>query len=409
MESRPRRLRRLCRLPVAWSAWIASGVLHVAMLMVLGLLMRQLGVIDGPPLMTELVFESPDEAAPLELVTFVADGERDEGEWDDAEASPADALESLHVEAPPPEDGFAAGNLGGAAGPGQMWRNGSPATQGVGRLPPGAGAEFFGTVAYGDRFVFVLDSSTSMSYGGQNAAAGNRFQRATAELLYSIERLTPEQSFYVILFCGETRRMFDDESLSADPVHATRENKDRLRAWLAGVTLGPWTDPRDALRLGLDIRPSAVFLLSDGEFNKHESGLPTDRLEVPEVIERFNAARAPIHTVAFEDPINRETLAGLSAQTGGQTLWVPPLDANGLPVSDDELARGLGAMRPPPQRAKRPAKPLLEPRFTAHLTTGRTRAVVEYRDDGDGYWLKFPSGGQSRYSKSEIERIDPLE
>jgi len=404
MEPRGRRARR-----GQWSAWTASGALHVALLVLLGLIMAPLGAFDGPTLLTELTFETSDESPPLELIALAAVGELDESAVE-AEAGLPDLLQSLAYE--PSADGGTATDTSHALGTGRAARHAAPGAQTAGTLPPGAGAEFFGTVAYGDRFVFILDNSTSMSYGGANAQTGDRFARASTELLYSIERLTDQQSFYVILFNGQTRRMFDDASLVADPLPATRENKDRLRAWLAGVPLGPSTDPRDALRLGLTVRPSAVFLLSDGEFNENNTGLITDKLAVQEVVEQFNDGRAPIHTIAFEDPVNRGTLAGLSAQSGGQHLFVPPLDANGLPVSEEELARLAGdqrlATRPKPPLRKRPKKPLLQANYTAHLVGGGRRAVVEYREEDDAYWLKLPSGGQVRYAKTEVERIDPL-
>ncbi|HEV3022070.1 MAG TPA: hypothetical protein VGX76_06370, partial [Pirellulales bacterium] len=132
----------------------------------------------------------------------------------------------------------------------------------------GPGASFFGTVAYGDQFVYVVDISTSMDRGeGLSGSEGSRFVRAMAELRSSIERLGPEQSFYVILFNGGTRRIFDDTDIFPKPLPATPENKARLDDWLAGIRTGEWTDPRAALKLGLTMRPSALFLLSDGEFN----------------------------------------------------------------------------------------------------------------------------------------------
>ncbi len=49
----------------------------------------------------------------------------------------------------------------------------------------------------------------------------------------SIEQLDDDQSFYVILFCAETRRMFDDASPIPEMLPATRANKTRLGDWLA--------------------------------------------------------------------------------------------------------------------------------------------------------------------------------
>ena len=57
----------------------------------------------------------------------------------------------------------------------------------------------------------------------------------------SIEQLDDDQSFYVILFCAETRRMFDDASPIPEMLPATRANKTRLGDWLAQMRTGGGT------------------------------------------------------------------------------------------------------------------------------------------------------------------------
>lgn len=137
----------------------------------------------------------------------------------------------------------------------------------------GPQAEYFGTIADGDRFVYVLDVSDSMNRrSGGTSRPSSRFEGASAELLRSIGQLTEDQWFYVILFSHQTRRMFDDNSVVPQMVPATPDNKARLRRWLASVKAGGGTDPRQALRLALELKPSAVFLLSDGEFNGQQGG-----------------------------------------------------------------------------------------------------------------------------------------
>jgi tetratricopeptide (TPR) repeat protein len=204
--------------------------------------------------------------------------------------------------------------------------SGSSATR---KRGSGAGASFFGTVAYGDQFVYVVDISTSMDRGqGLNASEGSRFARAMEELLSSIDRLSPAQSFYVILFNGETRRMFDETSVFPKPLPATPENKQRLNDWLTTVRTGEWTDPRAALKLGLAMRPSALFLLSDGEFNGQQRGLNAGLLNgnpsVTEVIDRYNRGGTPIHTVAYEDKSSCKQMELIAHSTGGEYLFVAP-------------------------------------------------------------------------------------
>ena len=191
----------------------------------------------------------------------------------------------------------------------------------------GPGASFFGTVAYGDQFVYVVDISTSMDRGqGLSASEGSRFVRAMAELRSSIERLAPKQSFYVILFNGQTRRMFDDTAIFPKTLEATPENKARLNEWLATIRTGEWTDPRAALKLGLSMRPSALFLLSDGEFNGEQqrlnAGLLKGNPSVSQVIESQNRG-TPIHTIAYEDKSSCKQMEQIARSTGGEYQFVP--------------------------------------------------------------------------------------
>src|SRR4051794_39032917 len=81
---------------------------------------------------------------------------------------------------------------------------------------------FFGTEARGNRFVFVVDNSSSMKSG--------RFEMAEAELIKTVNGLTPRQSFYVIFVSDQTYPMFYPQR-EPDLVPATPANKKRLADW----------------------------------------------------------------------------------------------------------------------------------------------------------------------------------
>jgi hypothetical protein len=135
--------------------------------------------------------------------------------------------------------------------------------------------------------------------------------------------------------------MFDHDGLLPEMLPATAENKERLRQWLAQIGPSGGTDPREALRLGLELLPSALFLLSDGDFKpeKNQGVLATD-LSIPEVVDRSNLARAPIHTIAYEDTANRVSMQELAAQTGGHYRFVPAQRAaSAAPPTREELAK----------------------------------------------------------------------
>ena len=188
----------------------------------------------------------------------------------------------------------------------------------------GNSVSFFGTQASGDCFVYVLDVSTSMN--------GARIRRAMLELLRSIDQLHERQKFYVITFSWETRPMFDDTSLLVTPVAATLENKRRLRDWLAGLTTNSGTDPRDALHIGLRLKPDAVFFLSDGDFNRPPDRFPSffmaDPLHDPkrsvmDVVRNEKSESLPIHTIAFEMRGSEPAMKEIANETDGIHRFVP--------------------------------------------------------------------------------------
>ena len=189
------------------------------------------------------------------------------------------------------------------------------------------GASFFGMLAEGNKFVYLVDISPSMNIGrGRGPSDVSRLIRALAELRASVERLSSDQSFYVILFNGQTRRMFDEQSVSPRALVATPENKQRLHAWLSTIRTGESTDPRRALQLGLNMHPSALFLLSDGIFDVPEA-------TVFDVIQRNNGDATPIHTIAYEDERSCRTMERIAGLTGGEYRFVPAPSADGIELS----------------------------------------------------------------------------
>ncbi|MFK8115470.1 MAG: hypothetical protein AB8B91_24960 [Rubripirellula sp.] len=202
--------------------------------------------------------------------------------------------------------------------------------------PVAPSIEFFGTRAYGSRFVFLVDISHSM-----NARDGERYRRAYEELARSVENLQPEQSYYVYLFSWKLTPMFYDSS-SREYVAAVPGHIKRLKRWISGISLGSGTDPRRALSLAAHQKPDAVFLLSDGHFNKppfplSETGWISEQGDVSQEnvvagVKRFYG-NLPIHTIAFENPFAQLEMQQIAAMTGGEHRYVEteshhPIDAN---------------------------------------------------------------------------------
>lgn len=184
--------------------------------------------------------------------------------------------------------------------------------------------EFFGTKAIGNQFVFVLDTSYSM-----NARRGERFRRACDELLRSVTNLREDQSYYVFLFSWNYEEMFYKRDIEYVRVHKGHETK--LRKWIYHVSLTAGTDPRRALALARRMEPDAVFLLSDGEFNRPRIPMSDSawldandeilNLDVQQGVEKFYK-NVPIHTISFENPFTKKAMSELSQATGGEFRYV---------------------------------------------------------------------------------------
>ncbi len=188
----------------------------------------------------------------------------------------------------------------------------------------GQSLKFFGSQAYGNRFVFVLDISSSMG-----ARDGERIERAKYELIDSVSHLTSSQEFYVVLFGYHAVPMFGEKP--ARYVRAESSTISRLRHWIDGVKLQPGTDPRRALAIAGGMKPDAVFFLTDGDFNRparafDDSGWLTrtgkvDASSVDQGLARYYHD-LPIHCIAFENPFTFATLARIGEQTGGTARYV---------------------------------------------------------------------------------------
>lgn len=182
--------------------------------------------------------------------------------------------------------------------------------------PSEGGAEFFGTKASGRRFVFVVDCSMSM-------AERDRWPEAAAELCAAIDRLTPQQLFYVILFDGGVHRMYNHDERQAALFPATAEHKERFRAWLSTVRLGYDTRPFLSVKSALDLYPDAIYLLSDGDFKD-----PT-----AEYLKKYNRAhddegrprpQVVVHTFNFHNREGVAIMRRIARENGGKYVYLPP-------------------------------------------------------------------------------------
>ncbi len=179
--------------------------------------------------------------------------------------------------------------------------------------PDAPSGSFFGIKSSGQNFVYVLDVSGSMRNG--------RYERAAAELFRSVDQLSEQQNFYVLLFNSTTTQLFNNDGILPLPVACTEANKERLAQWLETSSPRGGTDPRDALRIALKMRPSAIFMLSDGKFDsvskRSSSGLTSTDTSAFTIV-AADRTSTPIHSVALENPNSSENMQRLSNISKGE-------------------------------------------------------------------------------------------
>jgi hypothetical protein len=174
-------------------------------------------------------------------------------------------------------------------------------------------AIFFGARSKGDRFVFVIDNSSSMKNG--------KLEVARAELVRSIETLTPKQSFYVIFVSDQTYPMFFPQR-ELDMIPATPANKKRLADWLPRAILasGKNRELIKAMDMAAALRPHAVFLLWDGDMRYSDNV----RLDVMTHLTAPNKWNFTVHTLGLgiTSADAEQNLTAIAAAHGGLYLRV---------------------------------------------------------------------------------------
>lgn len=171
-----------------------------------------------------------------------------------------------------------------------------------------------------------------------------------AELRSSVDRLSPEQSFSVVLFREPNRaEEMGTQVFSSTLVPATSEHKQQLAAWLETVRPGGRSDPLTGLDRALSLRPNVVFLLSRS-VERSSGGIWGNGLEA--TIARLESLNPPIgpdvetpaarvgravqiQAIAFLDDDPTGILQAIAERHG-------PRDGSGYRVirGSEELARG---------------------------------------------------------------------
>ena len=390
-----RKVRNRGRATVRWHAWVASGAAHLLVFIALSVSITMVDPSNVRTLLAELSTEpqevalrtsdaGPELTAELQVEMEAAVLIECPDFLDrpvDGDPEPID-LEPVELRE---DDGLKLPAGRGLAEPfvesKEIARPEKPtARQGDGANGEGPpAAKYFGTIASGDRFVYVLDRSTSMdaTTGKHNTS---RFDRARAELLRSVEQLDQDQSFYVVLFSSGMQRMFDDDTAVPEMLRATQDNKARLRKWMLSVGTAGGTEPAEAIRFALSLRPSAVFMLSDGEFNgtpvAGNGNMFQADPKIAKLLGRDRHGSTPIHTFAYEDPRSRGNMEALASATGGRYRYIAPGEAAKFAAVPQPAA-------PQPAVPQPAAPPVMQPREGLRPPAALLASGDQLRDAGE--------------------------
>jgi hypothetical protein len=174
-----------------------------------------------------------------------------------------------------------------------------------GQAVAGEGIEFFGNKAQGQSFVFVVDCSGSMRHDG-------RFTLAKREINRALERMHPQQSFFLYLYSNAARPMLDAKApTSLTP--ATPETQNAVRSWLRPLQPDGGTQPVPALKQALELEPEVIFFLTDGEIPE----------ETVEIVGAATDQGTVIHTTTLGSREGQAMLQQIADATGGNYRHVP--------------------------------------------------------------------------------------
>ena len=165
------------------------------------------------------------------------------------------------------------------------------------------GTSFFGKTLAVDSIAYVIDASGSMQ--------GARFRRARQELVKALKEMRPEQQFYIVFYTDQTYPLYWPNSV-AELQAATPFNLQKTGLWLEKAQTSGGTEPQQAMRIALALKPDVVFLLSDGD-------IPA----ATRAIVLQENARSVIHTIALGSNKGAVVMNQIAAENNGEFKFIP--------------------------------------------------------------------------------------
>jgi len=294
----------IARRGTQWSAWIgactASVVLHAATLVVLGLMLIAVPISSQVPSILAQPHDNSDDSSLDELRLPATEAPSTTDHLPVIENVTVDMNAAVLENAPLAPADAADGRSGANSGILDAPEADLPSLNRKVDKLLGKSAMFYGIEAEGNEFVFVVDMSGSME--------GSRFRRARNELRRSIESLWPYQRYFIFFFSDDAYPMPAEGLLAR-----TEKNVQATVRWLNQVQCDGPTNPLPALLQAIDMKPDAVFLLSNGKF----------AMEIVIEVAQYRTGDAvPIHTISFASREGEPMLKAIAKATGGTYRYV---------------------------------------------------------------------------------------
>ncbi len=145
----------------------------------------------------------------------------------------------------------------------------------------------FGVEGTASRFVYVVDRSESMNgFGGRPLVA------AKSELIRSLNSLTQQQAFQLVLY-NHRPTPFVGRGGSSQMMIAEAERIVEVSRYLEGARAFGETNHRDALRMAMRLGPEVIFFLTDGHLP------PLSERELADLCRQAERGRVVIHAIEF--------------------------------------------------------------------------------------------------------------
>ncbi|WP_146396724.1 vWA domain-containing protein [Planctomycetes bacterium CA13] len=293
------------------AAWIASAIVHVGILLVLGLITLQ---TQSPRDQVALSASATSESD-MSMETFSIESTEPETE----QTEPTESV--VENELTPLGEVVVAYADTAASNPppsplSSMMRKSSDAASTLMSKPSNSDAkmQFCGVDGGGNHFVYLVDSSQSM---------GDAFQSARLELLRSINQLKPDQKFYVIFYDSnpDYMRLSSPDKDEQRSVYATPQNKAALQRWAMSIKPNRGKNPNVLLEFALQLKADAIFLLSDGEFPQSTEDLLKERNRKRNLFGEGGIISI-IHTIAYYSRDGETRMKRIAAQNQGQYRYI---------------------------------------------------------------------------------------